>query len=55
MDNINLIRRVIATLDSVDVRGRENMDKLLGCMMTLDSIAAQLEKEAAEHADADAG
>ena len=34
-----LIRKVIATLDTIEVKGRDNMDKLLGCMQALDRVA----------------
>ena len=34
-----LIRQVVATLDTVEVKGRDNMDKILGCMQALDKIA----------------
>lgn len=34
-----LIRKVIATLDKVEVKGRANMDRLLASMQTLERIA----------------
>jgi hypothetical protein len=34
-----LIRQVIATLDTVEVKGRDNLDKVLGCMQALEKIA----------------
>lgn len=34
-----LIRKVIETLDGVEVKGRSNLNKMLGCMQTLDRIA----------------
>lgn len=37
-----LIRKVIATLDTIEVKGRDNMDKLLGCMQALDRVAGAL-------------
>lgn len=36
--DIELIRRVIATLDGVEVKGRDNLDRLLGCINALQSI-----------------
>ena len=37
-----IIRRVIATLNTVEVKGRDNMDKVLGCMQALDKVADAL-------------
>lgn len=37
-----LIRQVLATLDTVEVKGRDNMDKVLGCMQALEKIADAL-------------
>lgn len=34
-----LIRKVIATLDTVEVKGKANLDKMLGCMQALEKIA----------------
>lgn len=34
-----LIRKVLFTLDKVEVKGRENLDRLLGCMQALEKIA----------------
>ena len=34
-----LIRKVLATLDTVEVKGKDNMDKMLGCMQALEKIA----------------
>ena len=34
-----LIRQVIATRDTVEVKGRDNLDKVLGCMQALEKIA----------------
>jgi len=34
-----LIRKVLATLNTVEVKGKANMDKMLGCMQALEKIA----------------
>lgn len=34
-----LIRKVIATLDAVEVKGRANLDRMLGCMQALEKVA----------------
>lgn len=44
MDDIKAtIARVIYTLGQVDVRGKDNMDKMLGCIQALERLAAQLD------------
>lgn len=35
----HLIQKVLYTLDQIDVKGRENIDRMLGCMQALESIA----------------
>lgn len=42
MEDMNvetLIRQVLYTLDQIDVKGRENIDRMLGCMQALEKIA----------------
>lgn len=39
MNMEELIRKVLATLDKVEVKGKDNMDRLLGCMQVLTKIA----------------
>lgn len=34
-----LIRKVLATLDTVEVKGKDNLNKMLGCMQALEKIA----------------
>ena len=34
-----LMRQIIATLDQVEVKGKDNMSKLLGSIQTLEKIA----------------
>ena len=38
MDNSTLIATIISTLDSIEVHGKDNMSKLLGCINALESI-----------------
>lgn len=40
---IATITRVIYTLNQVDVRGKDNMDKLLGCIQTMERLTAKLD------------
>lgn len=35
---IDELTKVLADLDEVEVKGRQNVDTLLGCMMALDAI-----------------
>lgn len=35
----DLIRKVLLTLDKVEVKGRDNIDRMLGCMQVLEKIA----------------
>lgn len=39
------IKAVINTLNHVDVRGRDNMDRLLGSIITLERCAAQIQAQ----------
>lgn len=34
----NIAKSLLKTLDEIDVRGRENMDKMLGCMLLLEKV-----------------
>lgn len=38
----NLIQQVLYTLDQIEVRGRENIDRMLGCMFALERVAEAL-------------
>lgn len=40
-----LIRAVIATLNSISVRGKEDLDSMLGCINALESVVAAAEVE----------
>ena len=41
--NTELIKMVISTLDSIEVKGRDNLDKLLGCINALESVVQSAE------------
>ena len=43
-----MIRCVIATLNDIEVKGKDNLDKLLGSIMALEGIAQMLEQTAPE-------
>lgn len=33
-----LLRRVLSTLDTISISGKNNLDKMLGCMNAIESI-----------------
>jgi hypothetical protein len=39
------LKKVIATLCSIEVHGKNNLDMLLGCIMALEQIESQMEQE----------
>jgi hypothetical protein len=41
---IDELRGLLAKLDEVEVKGRQNVDTLLGCMMALDAIIGKEEQ-----------
>lgn len=43
-----VIRCVIATLNDIEVKGKDNLDKLLGSIMALEGIAQMMEQPALE-------
>ena len=45
------LKAVRRTLEGIDVRGRGNIDKMLGCMMMLDQIIAEASRPAQEAKD----
>lgn len=43
-----LIRCAIATLNEVEVKGRDNLDRLLGVIMALENVVQMMEQPAQE-------
>jgi hypothetical protein len=43
-----MIRCVIATLNDIEVKGRDNLDKLLGSIMALEGVAKMMEQPTPE-------
>ena len=41
--NTELIKMVISTLDTIEVRGRDNLDKMLGCINALETVVQSIE------------
>ena len=50
-DTTKLIRLVISTLNDVEVRGKDNLDKLLGSINALETVAQALEASTAHLAE----
>lgn len=51
MDTVSMIQAVISTLEGLDIKSTyENMDRLLGCMQTLEKV-----KDALREVKTDAG
>lgn len=42
------LKKVIATLGSIEVHGKSNLDMLLGCIMALEQIESQIEQDTKE-------
>ena len=42
------LKAVRRTLEEIDVRGRGNIDKMLGCMMMLDQIIVEMSQPTPE-------
>ena len=45
--DLTIIKAVITTLDSIEVKGRDNLDALLGCINALESFLqiAEIQEE----------
>ena len=48
---IKEIQKIITTLEIIEVHGRQNLDKLLACIMFLDGKVKELEKAESEESD----
>lgn len=46
-----MIRCVIATLNDIEVKGKDNLDKLLGSIMALEGVAQMLEQHVPDDAN----
>lgn len=49
MEIIALVRMVRSTLNDVEVKGKDNLDKLLGCINALESIEKVMAAPPAPH------
>lgn len=47
---LDVLSKLIATLNRIEVKGKENLDMLLGCIQTLEKLKS-LVKEKAEQAE----
>lgn len=41
--NVDLIKLVISTLNDIEVKGKNNLDKLLGCINALEDVVQIME------------
>ena len=48
--DVQLIHCVIATLNDIEVKGKDNLDKLLGSIMALENVAQLMEQHTSEKA-----
>lgn len=48
-----MYEKIIATLNSIDVRGQDNMDKLLGCILALERMENELKNPVNKEEDSD--
>lgn len=46
-----MIRCVIATLNDIEVKGKDNLDKLLGSIMALEGVAQMMEQPSPEESE----
>lgn len=46
MDTVTTIQAVINTLNIIPVSGAENLDRMLGCIQTLEKLKANMENKA---------
>lgn len=46
--DVQMIRCVIVTLNDIEVKGKDNLDKLLGSIMALESVAQSIEQHTQE-------
>lgn len=40
-----LLARILSTLNTIEVRGSENLNSLLGCIQVLDSLIAEEDED----------
>ena len=40
-----MLEKVIATLNAIEVHGKDNIDMLLGCILTLEQLDRELNKQ----------
>lgn len=45
----NALKALKATLETIPVSGKDNLDKLLGCILTIETIMNEMEKAVAEN------
>lgn len=48
-----MIQGIINTLNTIEVRGKDNLDKLLGCILLLENIQQKINNNSEKDSDAD--
>ena len=54
MKDITLIRQTVLTLNTIEVKGKDNMSKLLGCIYALEGVIKDSEQTTKEDGEVDA-
>ena len=47
------IQKVINTLNTITVNGKQNLDRLLGCIMALERVLSEMHSKQAEDAESE--
>lgn len=50
-EQITQLRAVLRTLDAIEISGRQNLDRLLGCMITLEKVIKAMDEKKGETAE----
>lgn len=49
-----ILRAVIRTMNNISVKGQENLDMLLGCIMTLERVVSEMDAKETKQPDGEA-
>lgn len=52
---VELLKMVISTLDCIEVKGRDNLDKLLGCINALETVVLSVETQSTSNEEGEHG
>ena len=54
INGIDAVKAVLSTLNTVEVKGKDNMDKMLGCMQVLEKLEEAFEEMQGKEPEHDA-